>query len=811
MRLALTFLLSLAVVPLLFAQQASIYGRVNDAKGRPIEFTAIYFGTTGTTTNAQGTYRLELPAEKALKIMASHISFFSDSVEIRLAAGEERELNFKLFPNANVLNVVDIEDQQTRYEDIITINTKEIEVLPGPGGGVEGIIRTLPGVTNRSELSSQYSVRGGNFDENLVYINDIEIYRPFLVRAGQQEGMSFINSDMTQGIQFSAGGFAAKYGDKLSSVLDIKYKNPTDFFGMFNASLMGGGATVGDRSEDKKFSYLMGLRYRTNTLLLGSLDTEADFRPNYTDFQSYLSYRLSPRLTANFLGSYSRNKFNYIPQSRQTDFGTVSQALRLTVFFEGQEIDMYETALGAFSFDYLASDQTLLKFIASAYTTSEQEYFDIRGRYRLSELDNNLGSDNFGEEKFERGVGEQLYYGRNRLYAQVFSFEHKGYHTFLGNGGQLLWGAKFQNENISDRLKEWTMIDSAGYSIPQQPTDEVQLFETIDVRNDVISNRLLGYVQYNNQWENGKGLFVYQIGMRANYWSFSNELIFSPRGQISFEPNWEKEFVFRLSGGVYVQPPFYRELRDFDGTLNYNSKAQRSVQIVAASDYHFKALGRPFKFTSEAYYKSLNRMIPYEVDNVRIRYYANDISEGFATGLDFRLFGEFVKGVDSWLSVSFMSVQEDVEGDSYVDLDGMTIEPGLIPKPTDQRFSFSIFFQDYLPSDPTWSMSLTMFFASGLPFGPPQSERYQQTLRLPPYRRVDIGLMKVLVQEDRTRKPTGVFRHLNSAWAGLEVFNLFQIRNTVSYLWVMDVTGAEYAVPNYLTQRLINVKLTVKI
>lgn len=797
----------------LLAQVEAISGKVVSSSGEGISNVSIQSNYGGTVTNARGDFQLDVPiGVERVVLVLSHVAYVRDSVVLKRSDWVENNVRITLFIGQNMIPEVNLSEKVDReIGNTISVDPKTVEVLPGPLSGVEGVIKTMPGVSSNNEFSSQYNVRGGNFDENLVYVNDIEVYRPFLVRSGQQEGLSFVNPDMVADIRFSSGGFGARYGDKLSSVLDIQYKSPTEFMAVFNASLLGTGITVGDRSKDKKFTYLGSFRYRTNQLLLGSLDTDADFRPQYTDVQTFLDYELADRWHINFLGSYSRNKFQIIPETRTTDFGTIQEQLRLTVFFEGQEVNSYETGFGALTLRHDLSDQTILKFIVSGFQTQEQEYFDVRGQYRLGELENNLGSDNFGEVKVERGVGEFINYARNRLFAQVVNVQHKGAFTSTDQKQKVYWGAKFQVEDINDRLKEWIYLDSVGYSIPQASGDLVEMDESIDATNQLISQRATAYGQYDGETDIWGGTLRYSGGARLTYWNVNDELLFSPRGALSFESDSLPNMSFRLSGGVYYQPPFYREFRDFTGQLNTDIRSQRSIHLVGGMDYTFDWKDRPFKFTGEVYYKWLDNIIPYQLENVRLRYYARNNAEGYATGIDMRLNGEFVKGIESWASLSVMTIREDITDDSFVDDNGNTVEPGFIPKPTDQRVNFSVFFQDYLPSDPSFRVNLTLFFGTGLPFGAPGSERYEQIRRLPPYRRVDIGFTKTLLAEGHNLSKDHFFSDFETIWIGLEVFNLLGIRNTINYLWVKEISGGSVAVPNYLTNRLINLKLVAKL
>lgn len=839
-KLILLFICFSAVL-LAKAQFAEIYGTITDEKGDAV-FAAnisVKGESGGTTTDLKGNYSLSVSANKNLTIIISHISYSINTITVNLKEGEKKEINTSIEAKAYEINEVGVEEERNRTSTMQRIDPKNVNLIPNPSGNFESLLKTLPGVTSNNELSSQYSVRGGNFDENLIYVNDVQIYRPFLVRSGQQEGLSFINSDMVSEIEFSAGGFDAKYGDKYSSVLDIKYKEPTEFAGSVSGSLQGASMHLEGSPGDHRLTYLAGVRYRTNRYVLRSLDTDGQYRPNFFDAQTYITYDISEKWEIGFLGNISRNQYNFIPQTRTTEFGRVNEALRLTVYFEGQELNGYETYFGAFTNEYKPNSNTSLKLITSAYKAYEDETFDVLGEYYIDELDRDLGSENFGDVAFNRGVGGFRNHARNTLEVSVVNVEHKG--KIFENNGAWEWGVKLQREMIKDKLSEWTMIDSAGYSLPH-PKDyigydstlipiireqQLELSNVYKAKNSINSNRVTGYVQ--RSWFfrlKDTTEITFTTGIRSNYWTFNNDNIISPRASFSVKPNWDRDFLFRLSGGYYYQAPFYRELRNFEGELNENIKSQKSIQLVGAVDYNFKAWDRPFKWTTEVYYKHMTNVIPYEIDNVRIRYYAENNANAYATGLDMKVNGEFVKGVESWATIGFMKTEEDILDDYYVDyfnsdgekiiagytfnsvpVDSVRHEPGYIPRPTDHRFNFSLFFQDYLPKNPTLKANLTFHYATGLPFGPPSNERYKDTLRIPAYLRVDIGFSKMLKSEKRVLSEKNPFRHFKSIWLSAEVFNLLQRNNTISYLWVTDVSNQQYAVPNYLTSRQLNIRL----
>ena len=771
---------------------------------------------TGISADKNGDYILNLRANRSVVIEVSFIGYTTKSIRIpMLKKGQTYTLNIQLNPEGKLIDDVIVRDKKSRKQALSRIKTQHVTLMPNSGGGIESVLKTLPGVSSANELSSQYSVRGGNFDENMVYVNGIEIYRPFLIHSGQQEGLSFVNSDMVESILFSAGGFESKYGDKMSSVLDIKYKTPTETRASIQMSLLGGSAHFEGIALNNRFSYIMGLRNKSNQYLLNAMDTEAEYQPNFTDFQTYLQYRIKDNWTISFLGNISENTYKMVPENRDTEFGTLNEALKLRIYFEGQESDKYNSYFGAFNTSISPNLKTKLHFTASGFQTIESESYDILGEYWLYQLDNNLGSDDFGDVQFDRGVGKFIDHARNNLKATVLNVSHNG-HFIKDENTKLEWGVKLQQENIDDKIKEWTLIDSAGFTIPH-PNDniggisdsnqEVLMTEFLKTELKLTSYRNSGYFQFNKEIGN----FTLNAGTRASYWTFNEEFLLSPRVNVAYIPLWEKDVVFRAASGIYYQSPFYRELRDLEGNLNYDIEAQKSTHFVLGSDYLFYSWGRPFKLVSEVYYKDLQNLIPYKVENVRIKYLAENNSNGFATGIDLKINGEFVPGVESWASLSIMKTMEDIEGDFYVDdQTGETIYPGFIPRPTDQRVNFSMFFQDYLPGNPNYKMHLSMIYGTGLPFGPPKAEKYQDVLKMPDYRRVDIGFSAVLKAEDKkSRIP--FLNKLNNMWISAEVFNLLDIDNTVSYLWVADVSGRQYAVPNYLTPRQINFKLIIGI
>ena len=796
-----TLILLLLIATPGFAQSnnATLKGTLNDNKGVPLDMVNVVlkeYPTLGTTTNARGEFLLRIPAKKNLTVVFSALGYktFQDSV---FAQPEETIIKNIEMPEQNVeLAEIIVKEQRRNGRNLTSIDPKVINAIPNASGALETMLKTLPGVSSNNELSSQYTVRGGNFDENLVYVNDVEIYRPFLIRAGQQEGLSFINSDMVSTIDFSAGGFNAKYGDKMSSVLDIKYRKPSDFRGSASVSLLGASAHFEDVALKGKLTHITGIRYKTNKYLLGSLDETGEYDPRFLDIQTYISYQLSEKLDISFLGNVAQNQYNFIPQTRETAFGTWQTPLNTKIYFEGQEVDDFQTYLGAFTVNYHPNLNLNLKFIASAYHAKEKETYDILGEYYLNELERNMSSGEYGDSVLNLGVGAFLNHARNYLNATVYSFSHRG--AYNSENHLVNWGVKYQHEEIEDQLNEWIYRDSAGYSIPYSDS-QVLLYHSLNAKNKIRSNRITAFLQDTWSIPLSSGDLYINGGLRVNYWDFNNEFLVSPRATLSYFPEWEKKMSFRLSAGAYNQSPFFKELKNSNGSINYNSKAQKSFQLVAGTDLIFTAWDRPFRFTTEAYYKNMTHLVPYQIDNVRIRYLGEQEAVGYATGLDMKINGEFVSGLQSWASLSFLQTEEDIKGDGH----------GYIPRPTDQTLNFSLFFQDYLPGNPTYRMQLSAFYGSRLPTGPPNGERYQDVYRMPAYRRIDVGFSKVFISAANPVQGK-VLRNITDLWLSLEVFNMLDINNTISYFWVSSIYGDQFAVPNYLTGRKFNLRLTVK-
>lgn len=823
-----SFILILLVV-VSNAQTATIKGIVKDEESVSIpdvQIAVLENGSYTSISNTDGSYSIEVPSDKNITLSFYSLNFKQVNKKFNLKSGEIATFNPKL-QFKNLISTVEVVSEN-RSQEITRIDPKNIFYIPSPSGNLEDIIKTQIGVSSNNELSSGYSVRGGNFDENLVYVNDIEVYRPFLARSGQQEGLSFANPDMVSNINFSAGGFEAKYGDKMSSVLDITYRKPLKFSGTVGGSFLGGNMHLEGVSKNRVVAWSLGSRYKSNSYLLKSMDTKGEYRPRFYDIQSFITFTLNEKWSIEFLGNIANNQYLVIPANRETTFGTVNNAVKLSIYFDGREIMQYNTMLGGLSTTFKPNSKTKLKLITSAYKAKEEEKYTVQGQYFIDQLEADFGKDNFGQVAFNRGIGTFLNNGRNRIDAQVYNIEHKGT-RYINKNNEILWGVRYQHEIIEDKLSEWKTVDSAGYVSPYSPT-EINLIDVIKTKINIQSNRVQGYGQYiYNKQLKDSSLITLTAGVRANYWDFNSQTVVSPRVTFAYKPNWKRDFSFKASWGYYYQPPFYREMRGFDGKINNSIKAQQSIHYLLSGDYNFKMWNRPFKLIMAAYYKEMKDLIPYEVDNVRIRYFAKNNSVGYSTGADVRINGEFVKGIESWATLGFLRTFENITDDRKVTyfnaagdtivpgytfdtkaVDSSVVYPGYIPRPTDQRVTFGMFFQDYIPKLPSCKMYLNMQFGTGLPFGPPTHERWKQVFRMPPYRRVDIGFAYQIIKEDHTLPKQNPFHKLKGMWLSLEVFNLLQVNNTVSYTWVTDVTGRQYAVPNYLTRRQVNLKLQVK-
>ena len=790
---------------------ATVYGKVTDENNHPIEWANVVVTEllVGQTTNARGAYEVQVLSDTTFTINFSFVGFEPKQVTLRLARGEKKKLDVTLKSTMTDLPDVVISDRAIDATSLTRLNAKQATLLPSMGGGVENLVKTLPGVISNNELSSQYTVRGGNFDENLIYVNGIEIYRPFLVGSGQQEGLSFVNSVLVNNIEFSAGGFAAEYGDKMSSVLDVTYKKPRETAGSLTMSLLGAEAHVEGVLGNDRFSYLIGSRYKNTAIALNMMETKGSYRPNFTDVQALFNYQLNNHWDLSFLGYYSKNRYCLVPQSSTAETGLINTVLRLDVYFEGQEVDDYTTGLGAMTFEYKPNKDLNLKFIASAYSAYETETYDILGEYWLGQVETSLGSEEQGNVVANMGSGAYLKHARNSFYAQVFNFDHKG--TKVNEQNVFKWGFRYQRQNIDDVVNEWNMVDSAGYNLPH-PIDNVGVMPTElpDVELDMFHrshnvlgiNNADGFIQQSLTFPvHDEGEIVVTGGIRANYWGYNNKVYVSPRAGIAYKPNLDdRDLVLRLSGGVYNQTPFYREIRNRDGSLFKDAEAQQSYQVILGSDFKFHSWGRPFILTSEAYYKYLKNVIPYDIDNVRIRYYADQQAKGYVTGLDFKVNGEFVKGIDSWASLSFMRSREVIEGDAE----------GWHYRPSNQTVSFSMFFQDYIPHAPTWKVNMTLTFGTGMPVNDPESKYYHPFMTYPPYRRVDIGFVKQLINEGSSFSKGNPLNYVKNMYVSAEVFNLLDIPNTISFTWVKDVYNTSWGINSYLTPRYVNLKLVTE-
>lgn len=813
----LLLIISILYSTALWAQKATVRGVILDVFDQPIPSVNITFGNTGAISDLDGYYLIEISANKQVQVTYSHIGHKNVQATLNLSNNEDYELNPVMKTDIEQIATVVISGRENkRIQGITTLSPEAIRRMPSAISGVTSLLTSLPGINSNNELSTQYAVRGGNYDENLVYVNEIEVYRPFLIRSGQQEGLSFVNDDLTSSVDFSAGGFQAKFGDKLSSVLDITYRKPTELQASLDASLLGASVSAGGISDDGKFTGIVGLRYRDNSLFVNAKETQTNFKPTFLDAQTYLSYKFNNKLEVGFLGNIAINKYSYKPLTRQTNFGSLADPVALLVFYDGQEEDKYDTYFGALKATYVASQNYTAKFIGSIYQTQEQEYFDILAQYRLGEVDTSIGSENLGEVTFSEGIGSQLTHARNNLDALIVNLEHKGNATIGEN--EFEYGVKFTHEDIRDRVQEYEIIDSAGFSIrppvidfanlqPYEPfTSEIVPYTNIRAQNDVQINRLSGYGQWSRRTTIGSTDLWLNAGVRAHNWSVSGQdiqtttqTVFSPRAQVSLKPNWDKDMLFRLSGGVYHQPPFYRELRDSTGTVRPGVKAQKSIHLVLGNDYSFDLWDRPFTLNSEVYYKKLTDVNPYTLDNVRIRYRARNNAVAYAYGLDLRLAGEFVPGTESWISLGYLKTQENIDNKGY------------IFRPTDQRLKIGMLFQDYVKVVPNLKGYLNLQYNTGLPGGSPSyADPYNFQERLPDYKRVDLGVSYVIIDAQR-QKEEGVFKYFKELTIGAEIFNIFDVQNSISNTFVRDVyTKVQYSIPNYLSPRVFNVRLTAK-
>ena len=836
----------LAAFDVLNAQEGprvTITGIVTDADNdAPVELALVYIKGTNRTaeTSSNGRYSISVPAETSFSLVFSRVGYREAVVEVAaMPARSARQIDVAIAPLESGLEVI-VRESKIQDFGMIREGVEQLKLLPTTTGNLESLLPHIAlGVSSGTggELSSQYNVRGGNYDENLVYVNDFEIYRPQLIRAGQQEGLSFPNIDLVRDLSFSSGGFEAKYGDKMSSVLDVRYKRPDSLRASASASFLGASAHLeGSFNMDKsggyrKLRYLVGARYKTTRYLLGTLDVEGEYVPNFSDIQAYVTYDINRDWQLGLIGNLNRSVYNFQPTQRSTAFGLVNFALELFSTFEGQEVDDFTTSLGGLSLTYLPDRERnpfFLKFLASTFSSDENERFDIIGRYSLRQIDSGLGSESFGRVLAELGTGTQQQYVRNFLDIQVTNFEQKGgwelqrFHDDpeITSSHFLSWSVKLQNERVDDLLNEWERLDSAGYSL-RYDTSEVQLFNVLKTRNQLNSNRLTAFIQDSYTFRReSKGELRLSLGLRASYWDLNEELLFSPRAQLLYKPlEGKRDIAWRLAGGYYYQPPFYRELRAIDGSVNNGLRAQKSTHILGGMTLDFylgKQNPKKFRFITEAYYKHLWDLVSYEIENVRIRYSGQNDATGYVTGIDFRMNGEFVPGAESWINLSFLRARERLDGVQHLvrkigQAEGQPVDD--VPRPTDQFMNLSMFFQDYLPKSENFRMHMNFTVGSGLPFGLQGNNIVNRnTYRFSPYHRVDIGFSLALWDESRRKdKPGHFLRWTRNSWISLEVFNLMQVQNQAGNTWIKTVFNQQYAIPNYLTSRRINLRFRVDI
>jgi hypothetical protein len=778
------------------AQRAVITGFVRDEQGKPLDQTVVADEATGlgVYTNNKGFYRFEIDADKNVNVVYQFFGYQPVHKRLTVKAGDTRTLDIIL--KSNIIEMTEFTKKADfkRTEGLVPLDISKVDLNPGPNGGVEGLVKLLVGTHN--ELTSQYSVRGGSFDENLVYVNDFEIYRPFLVRSGQQEGLSFINSDLVANVNFSVGGFQAKYGDKMSSVLDVSYKRPTSFAGSVTTSLLGASMHLEGASKSQKLTYLIGARQKSNQYLLQSQPTKGVYNPSFTDLQALINYKVNSRWELEAIVNYARNRFTFFPETMTSSFGVLNQAYQLNVFYTGSEFDQFDSRFGGISTTYHRdSSKFKIKFLASGFQTNEYETYDINGQYLFGELQTDLSKKDFGQIKTYLGTGGIQDFARNYLAVNVGDVGFRA--SIDAKRNFIQFGANGTITNISDDLHQWERRDSAAFSTMAYYFNSATTFNY---------SRISGFIQDNIHLDSANR-FTATVGVRFNYSFLNNEAIISPRGQIAWKPNWNKDWVFNFASGLYAQPPFYREMRDLQGGVNTQLKAQKSFQVVLGSDYNFVKYHRQFKIKAEAYYKNLWDLDPYFYDNVRVRYTGKNDAVGYVYGGEVRIYGDLVKDATSFISIGIMKAAQKI-----TDSGGIAGFANYFPLPSDQRFTLGMYFEDYLPRNKNFKVHINGMFASGLPVGSPFGHLYQNTLRIPSYKRVDIGFSALLLDAARREHPAhSFFNNLKSIWGSLEVFNLLGIQNTLSYTWIQDDTSQKtFAVPNRLTSRLLNVKLLFK-
>lgn len=819
-RLALT-ITALLISILSFAQKKYAYvsGRVLGENENPLTgVSVIILGQqTGISTSDSGTFRLKVPADKAFALVFSYSGYKAAQQNFLLSEGEEESVTVRLEPGEGTMETVIIRDQKERQEaGLIRPNPKSVINLPAPVTGVESMLKIFVGSNN--ELTSQYNVRGGSYDENLIYVNDFEIFKPYLVRSGQQEGLSFINPEMVRNISFYNGGFQPRYGDKMSSVLDIQYKTPKKFGGSAYVGILEQGLHLEGTGAKNKLSYIAGIRNRSNNNLLSRQEVQGSYIPASTDFQALVNYQFNNKWSSEVLGNVSRTKFTLVPEYSQLTSSVFSPFftanLGVDIYFQGQEKDAYTTAMVGVATTYQASKKLRLKWQASRFEDDEEENIDIAGAYLFGDRDFDKNSSTFGLIVNPLGAGVNLNYSRNKLNIVDYNFSHKGFLT--KNRHLVQWGLGYNKTLINDKLNEWEYMDSAGYALPYNP-DVLQMNRVVKSKADLDVNKFSGFIQDNIAFSKNNNAWTLQGGVRFNYNDLNGEFLVSPRIGASLKPNWKSDVIFRAAAGAYHQPPFYRELRRYDGTVNTELKAQRSWQGVAGIDYNFTGWNRPLRFTTEVYYKHMTSVVPYDIDNVRIRYFGENMAKAYAVGLEMRLFGELVKDAESWISFGIMRTREDLENDYYTvyeldslnkPVDSSRVQNGWLRRPTDRLFTFGMFFQDYLSTNKNFKVYLNTIYGSNLPYNIPGSIKYRNALTIPPYIRVDIGFSALLLDSEKSnRRSHSPFRNFDNIWASLEVFNLIDRANTISYMLVKDFANNIFTIPNRLTPRLVNFKI----
>lgn len=800
---------------------------IDENENRLAKVSVIILGkTSGLTTDDSGYFKIKVPAEKAFALVFTHTGYSDVQKNFYLSDGEEEKITLQMERGGKTLETVVVGDDKERIETGLTkINPKNAVTLPSTTGGVEALIKILVGSNN--ELTSQYSVRGGNYDENLIYVNDFEIFRPYLVSSGQQEGLSFINPELAKNVNFYTGGFQAKYGDKMSSVLDIQYKKPTRFAGSAYVSLLEQGLSLEGAAKKGRITYLFGVRNRSNKNLLKSQETLGSYIPSSSDAQAFVTYKLGEKIQLEFLGTYAVTKFSLFPESAEKTTSVFSPLftanLGLDISFEGQEHDSYKTNLIGLSLLHTPNKKLKLKWMLSRFQNKENENFDIAGGYLFGDRDFDKTSSTYGQIVNPLGAGYYQNYGRNELNINVYNATLKG--TYATGKHFIQFGNSIEQANITDKLKEWEYQDSAGYSLPHNPAN-LNLFKSLHSTADLSIQKFSGYVQDNIRLGKNNRDITLQAGVRYNYNSLNKEFLISPRMQLSWKPKWKKDVVFKMAGGVYQQPPFYRELRKYNGSLNTDVKAQKSYQFVAGIDYNFKGFGnRPFRLTTEGYYKSMHSVDIYDIDNVKIRYAGNNNAKAYATGFEARLFGELVKDAESWLSFGIMQTKENLDNDFYyqyknaageiitskstdqVAVDSIKNEVGYVRRPTDRLITAGLYLEDYLPTNKNFKFHLNMIYGSNMSYNIPNSVKYRNALIIEPYIRVDAGFSAQLLSEKSKRRSHSPFKDFQNIWASFEVFNLIDRRNTISFQLIKDFANNVFAIPNRLTPRLVNFKI----